>query len=236
MLPFGEIALAVGGLIVVLDDLVTYLNGGDSIFGKMIDGAPGAVEEIDKIKTAWQGIKTAVDSIGASLEPVKKSLNFEDISMNSTFVDALTLVRQQLEYIEGAMKRIAALLRGEFKEAVSNLPRPREILVDHNPLFAPARMILPKIRDGFNSAVSSLTGSSSMPTNEYTGRIDRQSKSLDEALTRQAMTVEVTIPINVAGMINAGDLTKLIEEPLKVAAGNMFREALGNARAQQAER
>ena len=236
MLPFGEIALAVGGLIVVLDDLATYVNGGDSIFGKMVEDAPGAISEVNKIKKAWEGIKEAIDSIATSLEPVKKSLNFEDISMNSTFVDALTLVRQQLEYIEGAMKRIAALLRGEFKEAVSNLPRPREILVDHNPLFAPARMILPKIRDGFNSAVSSLTGSSSMPTNEYTGKIDRQSKSLDEALTRQAMTVEVTIPINIAGMINAGDLTKLIEEPLKIAAGNMFKEALGNARAQQAER
>lgn len=238
LLPFGEIALAVGGLIIVLDDLATYMNGGDSIFGKMVDDAPGAIDEINKIKSAWEGIKASVDSLAVSLDPVKKSLTFEDVTMNSVFVDALQLVRHQLEMIEGLMKRIAALMRGDFKEAVQNLPGPKEVLIDSNPLFGPARKIIPRLVDGFNGVVDSVTGrNSTMPEpSEYSGRIDRNSKSFDEALTRQALNIEVTVPVTIEGMINAGDLSKMVEEPLKQAAANAFRDALGQARAQQAER
>jgi tape measure domain-containing protein len=237
LLPFGEIAIAVGGLIVVLDDLATYLNGGDSVFGRMVNDAPGAIDEVNKIKAAWEGIKAAVDSLGESLIPVKKSLNFEDVTMNSAFVDALQLVREQLEKIEGLITRIAALMRGDFKAAVENMPGPKEVMIDNNPLFAPARFWAPKMKDGFTSVMDTLSGSSSMPSqSEYTGKIDRESKSFDEALTRQALTIEVTVPITIDGMINSGDLAKMVEEPLKQAASDAFRQALGSARAQQAER
>src|SRR6185503_2522692 len=142
-----------GGLILVLDDLATYLNGGESIFGKIVAETPGAIDEIDKMSQAWDGLKASIQDIGYALEPVMKDLSMKDLTMNDVFLEALKKVREQLEMIEGLMQRIAALMRGDWKQAVENLPGPKEVLIDKNPLFAPARFWAPKLKDGFNSAV-----------------------------------------------------------------------------------
>lgn len=244
MLPFGEVAIAVGGLIVVLDDLATYFNGGDSIFGQMVQDTPGAIEEIGKITEAWNGLKTAIDDIGVSLKPVMKDLNFEDVTMNDVFLGALKTVREQLEMIEGLMKRIAALMRGDWKNAVENLPGPKEVLIDKNPMFAPARFWMPKIKDGFNSAVSGAGDwldaqrqNSQMPQQPSAGAgqgplgmIPMDSKPA--TINLGGLTLTVTAPPGADAKETAQQLQPHIEEMTKKA----LKDAFGAARAQQAER
>lgn len=244
MLPFGEVALAVGGLIVVLDDLATYFNGGDSIFGQMVKDTPGAVEEIDKISQAWEGLKAAIDDIGYALEPVLKALNFEDVTMNDVFLQALTKVREQLEMIEGLMQRISALMRGDWKAAVENLPGPKEVLIDKNPLFAPARFYMPKIRDGFNSAAEGAGGwleshrrNAGMPTQQANagsqgalGMIPMDTKP--PTINLGGLTLQVQAPPGSDAKEVAQQMAPHIQELTKQA----LRDAFGAARAQQAER
>lgn len=244
LLPFGEIALAVGGLIVVIDDLATYFNGGDSIFGQMVKDTPGAVEEIDKITFAWDGLKAAIDDIGYSLEPVMKSLKFEDVSMNDIFLQALIKVREQLEMIEGAMSRIAALMRGDWKAAIENIPGPREVLIDKNPAFAPTRFWLPKMRDGFNSAVEG--AGSWLDGHRQNSRMPEQQTNAGSQGPLGMIPMDTKPPI-----INLGGLSLQVQAPpgsdAKEVAQQMaphieeltkqaLRDAFGAARAQQAER
>lgn len=244
MLPFGEIALAVGGLIVVLDDLATYFNGGDSIFGKMVQDTPGAIDEIDKITFAWDGLKAAIDDIGYALEPVMKDLNFKDVTMNDIFLQALIKVREQLEMIEGLMTRIAALMRGDWKAAVENLPGPKEVLIDKNPMFAPARFWLPKIKDGFNGAVDgagswldSHRQNASMPAQQTNagsqgpvGMIPMDTKP--PTINLGGLTLQVQAPPGSDAKEVAQQMAPHIQELTKQA----LRDAFGAARAQQAER
>ncbi|UAV89940.1 tape measure protein [Pseudomonas phage REC] len=244
MLPFGEVALAVGGLIVVLDDLATYFNGGDSIFGNMVKDTPGAIDEIDKITFAWDGLKAAIDDIGYALEPVMKDLNFKDVTMNDIFLQALIKVREQLEMIEGLMQRIAALMRGDWKAAVENLPGPKEVLIDKNPMFAPARFWMPKIKDGFNSAVDGAGGwldahrqNAKMPaqqTNAGTqgpvGMIPMDTKP--PTINLGGLTLQVQAPPGSDAKEIAQQMAPHVQELTKQA----LRDAFGAARAQQAER
>jgi tape measure domain-containing protein len=244
LLPFGEIALAIGGLIIVLDDLATYLNGGDSIFGKIVAETPGAIDEIDKMSQAWDGLKASIDDIGYALEPVMKALNFNDVTMNDVFLEALKKVREQLEMIEGLMQRIAALMRGDWKQAVENLPGPKEVLIDKNPLFAPARYFMPKMRDGFNSAMDGAGNwldahrqNSQMPTQQTNagsqgpvGMIPMDVKP--PVINVNGLSLTVTAPPGSDAKEIAQQMAPHVQELTKQA----LRDAFGAARAQQAER
>lgn len=244
MLPFGEIALAVGGLIIVLDDLATYLNGGDSMFGKIVAETPGAIDEIDKMSQAWDGLKASIEDIGYALDPVMKDLNFKDVTMNDVFLEALKKVREQLEMIEGLMQRIAALMRGDWKTAVENLPGPKEVLIDKNPLFAPARFWAPKMRDGFNSAVDGAGSwldahrqNSQMPTQQANagsqgpvGMIPMDVKP--PVINVNGLALTVTAPPGSDAKEIAQQMAPHVQELTKQA----LRDAFGAARAQQAER
>ncbi|UOL48492.1 tape measure protein [Pseudomonas phage Kremar] len=243
LLPFGEIAIAVGGLIVVLDDLATYLNGGDSIFGKIVAETPGAIDEIDKMSQAWDGLKASIDDIGYALEPVMKDLNFKDVTMNDVFLEALKKVREQLEMIEGLMQRIAALMRGDWKTAVENLPGPKEVLIDKNPLFAPARFWAPKIKDGFNSAVEG--AGSWMDAHRQNSKMPQQTNAGSQGpvgmipmdvkppiINVNGLSLTVTAPPGSDAKEVANQMAPHVQEMAKQA----LRDAFGAARAQQAER
>lgn len=244
LLPFGEIALAVGGLILVLDDLATYLNGGESIFGKIVAQTPGAVGEIDKMSQAWDGMKASIDDIATALEPVMKELNFENVTMNDVFLEALKKVREQLEMIESIMQRIAALMRGDWKTAVENLPGPREVMFDKNPLFIPARNIFPKLRDGFNSAME--TGSSWLDSHKQNSGMPPQQTNAGSQGPLGMIPMDSKPPvINVNGMSltvqappgsDAKEIAQQMAPHVQELAKQALRDAFGAARAQQAER
>lgn len=243
LLPFGEIALAVGGLIIVLDDLATYFNGGDSIFGKIVAETPGAIDEIDKMSQAWDGLKASIDDIGYALEPVMKSLNFEDVTMNDVFLEALKKVREQLEMIEGLMQRIAALMRGDWKQAVENLPGPKEVLIDKNPLFAPARFWAPKLKDGFNSAVegagdwmSAHRQNSGMPQQTNAGSQGPLGMIPMDTKPPVINLGGITLTVQAPPGSNAKEVAQQMAPHVQELTKQALRDAFGAARAQQAER
>lgn len=243
LLPFGEIALAVGGLIIILDDLATYFNGGDSMFGQMVKDSPGALVEIDKISQAWDGLRAAIDDIDQAISPVLDKLNFKDVTMNDVFVEALKKVREQLEMIEGLMQRISALMRGDWKAAVENLPGPKEVLIDKNPLFAPARYLLPKIQSGMGDAMDGAGGwlqahrrNSGMPQQSNAGvggpvgMMPMDVKA--PVINLGGIALSVTAPQGSDPKEIAQQLAPHVQELTKQA----LRDAFGAARAQQAER
>lgn len=72
MAPLAPFLLIAGALALVIDDLITYIQGGESAFGdfwKMF----GTGDEIGaRFKALWEGIKSILESVGAALKAVAK--------------------------------------------------------------------------------------------------------------------------------------------------------------------
>lgn len=70
--PFTPLIAIAGALALVIDDLITYIQGGESAFGdfwKMF----GTGDEIGaRFKALWEGIKSILESVGAALKAVAK--------------------------------------------------------------------------------------------------------------------------------------------------------------------
>lgn len=70
--PFTPLIAAIGAIALVVDDLITYIQGGESAFGdfwKMF----GTGDEIGaRFKALWEGIKSILESVGAALKAVAK--------------------------------------------------------------------------------------------------------------------------------------------------------------------
>lgn len=68
MAPLAPFLLIAGALALVIDDLITYIQGGESAFGdfwKMF----GTGDEIGaRFKALWEGIKSILESVGAALK------------------------------------------------------------------------------------------------------------------------------------------------------------------------
>lgn len=70
--PFTPLIAIVGAVALVIDDLITYIQGGESAFGdfwKMF----GEGDELGaRFKSLWEGIKSILESVGAALKAVAK--------------------------------------------------------------------------------------------------------------------------------------------------------------------
>lgn len=70
--PFTPLIAIVGAVALVIDDLITYIQGGESAFGdfwKMF----GEGDELGaRFKSLWEGIKSILASVGAALKAVAK--------------------------------------------------------------------------------------------------------------------------------------------------------------------
>lgn len=239
LLPFGEFVVAIGAAALVIDDLWTYLNGGKSIFGKMVEETPGALDEIDKINQAWEGLLQAIKDVGEAVQPVLDKLNMKDVTMNDVFLQALVKVREQLEMIEGLIQRIAALMRGDWRTAVTDLPGPKEILIDKNPLFEPARRIGPWLggqladagrgigdwaRGGWNSGMPAPAPSSAPVSNQA---------STAPNITIPSISLTVKAP---EGVTDPKGFATEMAPHIQELTYKAIQDAFGAARAQQAER
>ncbi len=69
--PFTPLIAAIGAIALVVDDLITYIQGGESAFGdfwKMF----GTGDEIGaRFKALWEGIKSILERVGAALKAAK---------------------------------------------------------------------------------------------------------------------------------------------------------------------
>lgn len=101
MLPFGGFIVALGGAALVLDDFLTYLRGGKSVFGAFLEKTPEAKSAVDGISESISGIVKLMGQWFDKLEPVSKGL--KEFSFSDAFVTSL-------QVLEGVLKRTLDLL------------------------------------------------------------------------------------------------------------------------------
>lgn len=238
LFPFTRFLGIVGLIALAVDDLLTYMQGGGSIFGDWVSSTEGAQGAVDKLTESWNTFKTSLSNTTQAVTDLLEKMGLlsnatKGVNFDSAFISGLDKLATILNALSSAMDAITKLTNGDFKGLGQSL-------VDmKNQLESYATKNITDFAEGTirgaAAAMIAARPAEQMP-NQASGTIDRVSKTTDEALARQAMTFEITIPIEVSGMLNAGDLTTTIQEPLKAAVDDMFRQALGAARAQQAER
>ena len=135
--PFVTAAAAVAGLVLIVEDLYTYLNGGDSVIGKFVDSFAEKFPRVFELaKKIGNGIK---DFIGGAIDFVIKDVKllFDDFMslvnlVTDGFSGALTNLEEGLEesggdVLEGVMRGVGKNFADAFtatKEYFAPTPAP----------------------------------------------------------------------------------------------------------------
>lgn len=98
--PFVLAALAVAGLVLVIEDLIGFVNGADSATGRMIDslfGVGSAATAVDFLHSSWAGVKEILDEVEGALNTVTQK--FEELKTLAEPV--LSRINQVRGYLPG---------------------------------------------------------------------------------------------------------------------------------------
>ncbi|AMR57316.1 putative tape measure protein [Pseudomonas phage vB_PsyM_KIL3b] len=256
MLPFGGFIAAIGIAALALDDFLTYMAGGKSVFGDWVKKTEGAQEKVDNVTFAVDGLKAAWKDFKESLSGAGEN-PFKDWKLDDLLLSGLEDIKTLVDEIASTLRMFTKLKNGDFKGAaaefgmggsstnVEPVEKPgwwvdlpgkfQNLLADQYQKTYPSLQQAGRIPQPATAADA--YNSRTLTASEIPGVVaSAMAEQADKSAVGKATTIEVTVPITVQGMMAAGDLTTLVAEPMKQAAEDAFRQALGTARAQQAER
>lgn len=241
MLPFGGFIVALGLAALALEDLVSYSKGGESVFGNLVKDIPGAQDQMDNLSQAFDHLQNSFSEIGLAFDGLKEKYKdvFDNVKTENPFVVMLRTVGEKLEMIAGFIDHISAFMRGDWRAGLANIPGPKEILIDKNPMFIPARYIAPKIGDALSGLGSG--AADWLASHRRDGGMPVPSPLLASGPASSAAT-NVTIPsitLTVqapAGVADPKAFAQELAPHVETLITGAWHNALGAARAQQAER
>lgn len=109
--PLGRFVSVLSGLVLIVEDFVSYMKGEKSVFGDFLAKTPEAQAAVDNIANSFKGIVDILGKVMEKLTPVSDGLS------TMTFSDAMTtslkLVDGILQNILNTMKLIQALTNGD---------------------------------------------------------------------------------------------------------------------------
>jgi tape measure domain-containing protein len=240
MLPFGGLIVSLGLAAIAFDDLVTYMRGGDSVFGDWVKNTKGAQDAIDSINQSMDGLKQAWADLK---ETFKDSGNpFKDWSIDSVLIDNLKYISTLINSLSATIRAFALIKEGRYADAAKSVGGGLADVVTNNP----GVNLYKKIPEFYSGVVGDVAGAGKdwlqnyrsghegMPT-PGTSMMPMQGQEAGQTqqtinlggLTINAQTSDGTDP-----RAAAEKLAPHIQELTRSA----LRDALGAVRAQQAER
>ena len=262
LLPFGGFITALGVAAMALDDFVTYMRGGDSVFGDLVRTIPGAQEHVDSIGQSFQGIVKILGDVLDKLGPVGEA--FKGLTFNDAFLATLNLVDSVLANILKTMQLIQAISNGDGKAAntaakginltggYTTYNRVADMLGgDDNGSAANTAIADNYAKEdsgpGFwsrlgdwmgkgasqrGSLYSDVLSGNNMPTT-YSGQVDRSTAQQQAPVVNVGgVSLNVTAPEGKDAETFAQELSPHFETLMS----NAWNKAMGNARSLQAER
>lgn len=259
MLPFGGFIVALGAAALALDDFLTYLAGGDSVFGDFVKDTPGAQQAVDSIGKSFEGIVDMLGKVLEKLGPVGEAL--KGLTFSDVLLSTLKTLDAVLANILRTMQLIQAITNGDGKaadEAASGIN------------LTGGRTTYNRLKDAFGwgqgggdtgesgggwfdglgsslsgvgdwltgpasqrqSIAQKLMGGNEMPTT-YSGTVDRSGTTGEPAKIDMGGFV---LQLNMEGISNPKEFAEKLQPELQPMFEASLRNALGAARAQQAER
>ncbi|ATN92781.1 hypothetical protein QGX11_gp018 [Pseudomonas phage PPSC2] len=241
MLPFGGFIVAVGAAALALDDLVTYMRGGESVFGDWVKNTAGAQESIDTLNQSMDALKQSWEDLK---ETFKDSENpFKDWSIDSVLIDNLKYISTLIDSLSATIRAFALIKEGRYADAAKSVGGGLADVVTNNPGVNMYKKIpqfwgdvtsnvagagkdwLQNARSGHESMP--MQGNSMIPMQNQAGGPGAAPTINLGGLTINAQTSDGTDP-----KAAAEKLAPHIQELTRSA----LRDALGAVRAQQAER
>lgn len=78
LLPFAKVALAIGAIVLVMDDLITLFNGGDSAIGRFLDSTFGLGTSqalVTELKLAFEGLQLVIGESATGVRDLAREVN-----------------------------------------------------------------------------------------------------------------------------------------------------------------
>lgn len=235
MMPFGGVATAIGLIALALDDLITYSEGGDSLFGRWLADSPEALRTFkamsEEAYTFGQNLKAALD-MAMELAGGLKGLSFPEMLIN-TMRELNTL----MESFNAAVTRFVKA--GQYAQQTNSSGTTIEADA-RNMLatFMGPDWVDAQLQEKYTAeSAASLPGQTDVPTNSFNN--DELVAKLEELkqtfMVQDAMRlppIEVTMPVTIGGS-NAQELTSnmaLMPGMVKEAMANVLRDAMINTK------
>lgn len=124
---FALVALALGVVILVVDDLIAMFTGGNSVLAEFIDtmwGAGASAEAVDYLKTAWEGLGLALSDAWTWIKGIATSVGTA-IGDFVTWADKINLLtgtyrtlKTILTSVWNVLKQINELTKSPWQRAV----------------------------------------------------------------------------------------------------------------------
>ncbi|QNO00204.1 hypothetical protein QGX21_gp149 [Pseudomonas phage phiPsa315] len=233
MLPFGAFITAIGAAALVIDDLITYMTGGESVFGKWVEETEGAQEAVDGISQAFDHLKESLNNIGEAFGILrgKASETFNDVNVENPFVTMLKTISDYIDNIASGLDRIAAVLRGDFQAGFKGLGDAyKEKVIDQFPGVKVAKFALGEGQQFLNSFRQHETMPIPSPLVSNTARVPAMSAAPN--VTIPSISLTVTAP---TGVTDTKQFADGIQPHIQEMTYKAIRDAFGAVRAQQAE-
>ncbi|WYV99013.1 hypothetical protein Amme3_00017 [Pseudomonas phage vB_PpuM-Amme-3] len=238
LLPFGGILAVVGTLALAFDDLITYMDGGESVLGSWLESTPEAKEAFNGLaaeaKEFGQNIKEAFDEL-VSLSGGLEGLNFSDMLIST--MKELKAILESFNNLVERFKASAAFAKTNNETGTTLEANIRTI----QGLALGADEAYKRANDATAASVQQRTvhGSADVPGGQSLNKTDIES-IVTAAIAAQNQSselldkpVEVNLTMQIDGMINSGDLASMVQEPMTKIAQQAFTQAIENARARQ---
>lgn len=237
-LPFGVVALAIAAIALAVEDLMVYMEGGDSMFGRMAEDAPG-------FSAALQGFSKEAKQFGEYLQlAVTNGLELagamEGLSFPEMFVNTMRELQTILKLFNDTVDRFVAA--GQYAQMMApeggigaNLANMRAMA--NGPEWARQQMS-DKVAAGFaNQGVGAeLPGGVSLTADQIGEAVARAIgvQSAEGQLRKDYFEANINVDIK-GGIISAGDLMQAMNEPMKQIAIKAFGDVVNNERNAQSQ-
>lgn len=235
MLPFGGVAAAIGAIAIAIDDLITYSEGGDSVFGRWLSSSPEAQAAMDNLaaaaKTFGENLKAALD-MSIELAGGLQGLSFPEMLVN-TMRELTTL----MESFNAAVTRFVKA--GQYAQQTNT----SGTTVEANARNMMATIMGPEwvdaqLQDKYTAeSAASLPNQADVPTRsfnpeELTAKLEELKQAFMVQDAMKLPPIEVTMPVTIGGTSSADVMSNMALMPgmVKDAMADVLRDAMINTK------
>lgn len=236
-LPFGSLALAIAGVALAVEDVMMYMAGGDSMFGRFLDSSPEA-------KAALEGFTAEAKQFGEYLQlAVTNALELlgglQGLSFPQMFVDTMRELSTILKLFNDAVDRLATA--GQYAQMMApeggvgaNLANMQAMAM--GPDWARLQMSN-KIAGEFASqgVGAEVPGVTSLTSDQIAQAV---ATAISNVQLNSQLSNTITAEINVSvagGIATATDITTALQKPMEEIAKRAFGSIVMEARSTAAE-
>lgn len=240
-LPFGTLALAISAVALAVEDVITYAEGGDSLFGRFLESSPAAVEALAAFsKEAKQFGEYMQAAVTGSIELASglKGLSFPEF-----FVSTMQELTGMLKLFNDTVDRFvqaglyAKMMNPDATDSNLSMNIDNIKAMAMGPDWARQQMSNTLAAQFASQGVGAeVPGKTSLTNMDDVAEVIARALADQRVSSELSSTLNANINVNVAGgLVSAGDLTVALQQPMREIAMKAFGDSIIEARSQQSE-